>query len=59
MLGDLTWNVYVRVIPNNKGSTTVWTFLRPDGLIAEQFHEQLKSFDFEIDGWKRKLEDDP
>lgn len=58
MLGDLTWNVYVRVIPNNKGSTTVWTFLRPDGLITEQFHEQLKSFDFEIDGWRRKLEDD-
>ncbi|HKX20695.1 MAG TPA: hypothetical protein VJM74_03370 [Nitrososphaeraceae archaeon] len=50
--------MYVRVIPNNKGSTIVWNFLKPDGLLAEQFHEQLKSFDFEIDGWRRKLEDD-
>jgi hypothetical protein len=40
---------------NNKGSTTVWTFLKPDVLSTEQFQEQLKAFDLEIDGWKRTL----
>jgi hypothetical protein len=58
IVGDVTWNVYVRIIPNNKGSTIVWTFLKPDALVPEQFHEQLKSFDSEIDGWRRRLEND-
>jgi hypothetical protein len=56
IVGDVTWNVYVRVVANNKGSTTVWTFLKPDGLTTKQFREQLKSFDLEIDGWRRRLE---
>jgi len=58
IVGDVTWNVYVRVIPNNKGSTIVWTFLKPDALVPKQFYEQLKSFDSEIDGWRRRLEND-
>jgi len=57
IVGEITWNVYVRVIPNKNGSTTVWTFLKPDELLPEQFHEQLKSFDSEFGGWRRKLED--
>ena len=57
IVGNIIWNVYVRVIPNKNGSTTVWTFLKPDGLTVEQFHEQLKSFDSEIDGWRARLED--
>ena len=56
IVGNVTWNVYVRVVPNNNGSTTLWTFLKPDGLSAEQFQEQLKGFDSEIDGWRRALE---
>jgi hypothetical protein len=54
--GDVTWNVYVRILANKKGSTTVWTFLKPDSLTSKQFKEQLKGFDLEIDGWQRRLE---
>jgi hypothetical protein len=56
IVGDITWNVYVRILANNKGSTTVWTFLKPDNLTPRQFQEQLIGFDREIDGWKRRLE---
>ena len=52
----LEWNVYVRVIPNANGSTITWTFIKPDGLGNEQFKEQLKSFDSEIDAWREALE---
>jgi len=44
---------------NKKGSTTVWTFLKPDSLTSKQFQEQLKGFDLEIDGWKKHLENSP
>ena len=54
--GGLEWTVYVRVIPNNGGSTTTWTFIRPDGLTDEQFTNQLASFDNEIEFWKQELE---
>lgn len=54
--GGLEWHVYVRVIPNQSGSTATWTFIRPDGMTEEQFEEQLKGFDNEIDGWKKALE---
>jgi hypothetical protein len=33
----LEWKVYVRVVPNEEGSTTTWTFMRPDGLTDERF----------------------
>lgn len=56
IVGDVTWNVYVRILANNKGSTTVWTFLKSDSLTLRQFQEQLKGFDLEIEGWKRSLE---
>jgi hypothetical protein len=52
----LEWNVYVRVIPNANGSAITWTFIKPDGLGNEQFKEQLKSFDSEIDAWREALE---
>lgn len=38
------------------GSTTTWAFLRPEGLDTNQFEKQLKGFDSEIAGWKKKLE---
>jgi hypothetical protein len=44
------------VIPNANGSTIIWTFIKPDGLSDEQVKEQLKSFDSEIDAWRRALE---
>ena len=52
----LEWNVYIRVLPNGNGSTITWTFIKPDGLSNEQFKEQLKSFDSEIEAWRRALE---
>jgi hypothetical protein len=53
----LEWKVYVRVVPNKEGSTTTWTFMRPDGLTDGQFQEQLKGFDLEINNWKKSLEE--
>ncbi|MBV9177128.1 MAG: hypothetical protein JO327_06730 [Nitrososphaeraceae archaeon] len=52
----LEWNVYVRVLPNGNGSTITWTFIKPDELSDEQFKEQLKNFDLEIEGWRNVLE---
>ena len=54
--GGLEWTVYVRIVPNKGGCTTTWTFIRPDGLTDEQFEQQLKSFDKEIELWKQTLE---
>jgi len=52
----LVWHVYVRIVPNQYGSTVSWTFIRPDGLDDKQFEEQLAVFDIEIEGWKKVLE---
>ena len=52
----LEWNVYVRVLPNGNGSTITWTFSKPNGLSDDQFKEQLKNFDLEIEGWRKALE---
>lgn len=52
----LVWHVYVRIVPNQDGSTASWTFIRPDGLNDKQFEEQLAAFDIEIEGWKKALE---
>jgi hypothetical protein len=54
--GGLVWQVYVRIVPNQHGSTASWTFIRPDGLNDKQFEEQLSAFDIEIEGWKKALE---
>ena len=55
--GGLEWKVYVRVIPNEEGSTTTWTFMRPDRLTDEQFQDQLKGFDIEVNNWKKYLDE--
>ena len=52
----LFWQVYVRIVPNQHGSTASWMFMRPDGLDDKQFEEQLAVFDIEIEGWKKALE---
>ncbi len=54
--GGLEWVVYVRIVPNTNGSTTTWTFIRPDSLTDDQFEQQLNSFDNEIMLWKNALE---
>jgi hypothetical protein len=54
--GGLEWHVFVRIIPNQSGSTTTWTFIRPDGLDEKQFEEQLKMYDIEINNWQKALE---
>ena len=54
--GGLTWDVFVRVIPNNDhGSTITWTFIKPDNITDTQFEEQLKGFDREIESWSNVL----
>jgi hypothetical protein len=53
--GGLSWTVYVRIINNGYGSTTTWTFLKPDGLTDAQFEEQLKGFDVEVEKWNKHL----
>jgi hypothetical protein len=53
--GGIEWNVYVRVVPNQNGSTTTWTFIRPDALSDEDFESQLKGYDLEIAGWAQVL----
>ena len=52
----LEWNVYTRIIPNQNGSSTIWIFIKPDGITEEEFEEQLKGFDNEINLWKNSLE---
>ncbi len=54
--GGLEWKVFVRVVPNQSGSTTCWTFMRPNSLSDGQFEEQLKMFEVEIDHWRTALE---
>ncbi|MFY9870424.1 MAG: hypothetical protein WAK17_11940 [Candidatus Nitrosopolaris sp.] len=53
--GGLEWHVFVRIIPNEDGSTVTWTFIKPDGLSDDQFHKQLTNFDSEISNWKSTL----
>jgi hypothetical protein len=47
----------MRVVPNEEGSTTSWMFMRPDGLTDDQFQEQLKGFDIEVNNLKEFLEE--
>jgi hypothetical protein len=54
--GGLKWHVFVRIIPNEDGSTVIWTFINPDGLSENQFEKQLINFDTEISNWKSALE---
>jgi hypothetical protein len=54
--GGIEWRVYVRIIPNQNGSTTTWTFLRPDAYTDEEFRTQLEGFEMEIRNWKNFLE---
>jgi len=46
--GGLEWNVFVRVVPNQNGSTISWIFIRPNGLNDNQFEDQLKSAIFAL-----------
>ena len=55
--GGLSWKVYVRIVPNQSGSTVVWTFVKPDGLPDRIFENQLNTgFDSEIALWKNALD---
>ncbi|HXV66400.1 MAG TPA: hypothetical protein VD731_04145 [Nitrosopumilaceae archaeon] len=53
--GDAQWTVYCRVMPNERGSTVSFTFIRPEPMTFEQFEGQLKNFDKEMQGWKKLL----
>ena len=53
--GDAKWTVFCRVIPNERGSTVSFTFIRPEQMTFAQFEDQLKNFDKEILGWKKSI----
>ena len=53
--GDAQWTVYCRVMPNERGSTVSFTFIRPEPMTFEQFEDQLKNFDKEMQSWKKSL----
>jgi hypothetical protein len=53
--GDAQWTVHCRVMPNERGSTVSFTFIRPEPMTFEQFEGQLKNFDKELQGWKKSL----
>jgi hypothetical protein len=55
-VGGMEWKVYVRIIPNQRGATVIWTFIRPSILTDGQFEKQLEGFDREIASWKKALE---
>lgn len=50
------WTVFSRVMPNGKGSSVSWLFIRPELMTQERFESQLKNFDSEIIGLKKALE---
>lgn len=52
----IRWDAYVRVVPNNQGSTVSWTFTGPEDLTNEQFENQLRMFDLEMENWKQDLQ---
>jgi hypothetical protein len=55
--GGLSWKEYVRIVPNQSGSTVVWTFMKPDGLPDGIFENQLNTgFDRGIALWKNALD---
>jgi hypothetical protein len=54
--GGLEWHVFVRIIPNEDGSTVTWTFIKPYGISEDEFEKQLGNFDSEISNWKSALE---
>jgi len=53
--GGGEWTVFCRIMPNERGSTISWTFIRPETLSMEQFENQLMNFDKEIEGWKKAI----
>lgn len=55
-VAGMEWKVYVRIIPNQRGATVIWTFIRPSILTDGQFDKQLEGFDREIASWKKALE---
>jgi hypothetical protein len=53
----LEWKVFVRIVPNQGGSTVTWTFIKPSFMTDGQFEKQLSSgFESEIAQWKKALE---
>ena len=52
----MEWKVYVKIIPNQRGATVIWIFIRPTILTDGQFEKQMEGFDREIALWKKTLE---
>lgn len=55
--GDgLSRKLYVRIVPNQSGSTVVWIFIKPDSLPDEIFENQLNTgFDRRLLSGRRRL----
>jgi hypothetical protein len=51
------WTVYCRVTPNERGSTILFQFVRPEGMPQEDFESQLgSSFEKEMENLKKAIE---
>ena len=53
--GGAQWTVYCRIMPNERGSTVSFTFIRPEPMTFEHFEGQLKNFNKEMQAWKKSL----
>ena len=51
-----SWTVYMRVIPNHKGSTLITTFFHPEQIDSETFAESMQIMDVEFAKLKSILE---
>ncbi|MDG2312960.1 MAG: hypothetical protein P8M15_02900 [Alphaproteobacteria bacterium] len=47
--------VFRRVMPNERGSTVSWTFIKPEALPMEKIEIHLGSFHKEMEVWKSAI----
>jgi hypothetical protein len=51
------WTVYCRLTPNERGSTILFLFIRPEGMPQQEFEDQLgSSFENEMANLKKAIE---
>jgi hypothetical protein len=56
LISPITTALTILLIIHQSGSITSWIFMRPNGSNDDQFEDQLKMFDVEINQWKMALE---
>ena len=56
LISPITTALTILLIIHQSGSITSWIFMRPNGSNDDQFEDQLKMFDVEINQWKMAFE---